>query len=215
MAACGMPPPSSAIPSLVRSIRLPVQPATIRSRRQYSRCGHRSIESGDGYHSKPCLLYITGHVENLTLTSYFHVDGSGNLLDNVIVGNSGHNKLVGSVNDYWGGGRDTLQGGAGDDTYTVIGSNDVVIEASNAGIDTVLLIGDANRGWSYTLPDNVENLTANAANQVIFADRLFTGNALNNSHQGRPRMVQLHRWRRWSRYDDWRHHIFPRHICGG
>ena len=43
---------------------------------------------------------LADHVENLTLTSYSHVDGTGNLLDNVIVGNSGHNKLVGSVNDY-------------------------------------------------------------------------------------------------------------------
>ena len=38
----------------------------------------------------------------------------------------------------------------------------------------------------YTLPENVENLTVNVANQVIFPDRIFTGNALNNSIKGIP-----------------------------
>ena len=78
--------------------------------------------------------------------SYFNVDGTGNLLDNVIIGNSGNNVLVGSVNDYDGGGSDILQGGSGDDTYTVVGNADTVIEAPNEGIDSITLYGDANRG---------------------------------------------------------------------
>lgn len=130
---------------------------------------------------------LPNNVENLTLTSYFNVDGTGNLLDNVIVGNSGNNKLIGSINDYNGGGNDTLQGGAGDDTYTVVGNADTVIEALDEGIDSVTLIGDANRGWNYALPANVENLTVSGAGWIFpNQDRNFFGNALNNSIKGDP-----------------------------
>ena len=129
---------------------------------------------------------LPDHVENLTLTSYFNVDGTGNLLDNVILGNSGNNKLIGSVNDYNGGGSDILQGGAGDDSYTVIGNADTVIEAPNEGNDTITLFGDANRGWNYALPDHVENLIVTTASEVFFQDRDFFGNALDNVISGDP-----------------------------
>ena len=128
---------------------------------------------------------LPDNVENLTLTSYFHIDGSGNLLDNVIVGNSGNNKLVGSLNDYWGGGSDILQGGLGDDTYVVIGNNDQVIEAPNEGIDNIIFNGDAQRGWNYAMPDNVENMTAIHASWWFPGSyRNFYGNALDNTIQG-------------------------------
>ncbi len=129
---------------------------------------------------------LPDHVENLTLTSYFNVDGTGNLLDNVILGNSGNNKLIGSVNDYNGGGSDILQGGAGDDSYTVIGNADTVIEAPNEGNDTITLFGDANRGWNYALPDHVENLIVTTASELFFQDRDFFGNALDNVISGDP-----------------------------
>jgi len=124
------------------------------------------------------------NVENLTLTGYFNVDGTGNLLDNLIIGNSGNNTLVGSVNDYNGGGSDTLKGGLGDDTYIVVGNADTVIEFANEGIDTVTLIGDANRGWSYNLPENVENLTVEGASALWPYAREFYGNSLNNVIKG-------------------------------
>ena len=129
---------------------------------------------------------LSDNVENLTLTGYFNVDGSGNLLDNIIIGNSGNNKLVGSLADYNGGGSDTLQGGSGDDSYTVIGNADTVIEALNEGLDTITLIGDANRGWNYALPDNVENLIVTTAGNVLLQNRSFFGNALNNVISGDP-----------------------------
>ena len=129
---------------------------------------------------------LPDNVENLTLTSYFNVDGTGNLLDNVIIGNSGNNKLIGSGPDYNGGGSDTLQGGAGDDSYTVVGNADTVIEELNEGLDTITLIGDANRGWNYALPDHVENLIVTIAGSVFLQDRDFFGNALNNVITGDP-----------------------------
>ena len=130
---------------------------------------------------------LPNNVERLTLMSYFNVDGTGNLLDNVIIGNSGNNVLVGSVNDYDGGGSDILQGGSGDDTYTVVGNADTVIEAPNEGIDSITLYGDANRGWDYTLPDNVENLTV-LDGAYVFPGRYryIYGNALDNIIKGDP-----------------------------
>ena len=48
------------------------------------------------------------------------------------------------------------------------------------------LIGDANRGWNYSLPDNVENLIVIAAGQIFLSPRSFFGNALNNVISGDP-----------------------------
>jgi Ca2+-binding RTX toxin-like protein len=54
---------------------------------------------------------LTSNVENLTLTGTSAINGTGNSLDNAIIGNSGNNILNG------GGGNDTLTGGAGYDKY--------------------------------------------------------------------------------------------------
>ena len=51
-----------------------------------------------------------------------------------------------------GAGADTLEGGTGNDTYYV-GDGDTVIEAADAGKDTII------SGIRWTLGANVENLT--------------------------------------------------------
>jgi Ca2+-binding RTX toxin-like protein len=64
-------------------------------------------------------LATLGNVENLTLTGRANIKGTGNALDNFIVGNDGANTLDGgSGNDMLlgGDGIDTLLGGAGNDT---------------------------------------------------------------------------------------------------
>ena len=53
------------------------------------------------------------NVENLTLLGTASINGTGNTLDNLIIGNIGNNILNG------GAGNDTLQGGTGNDTYLV------------------------------------------------------------------------------------------------
>jgi VCBS repeat-containing protein len=124
---------------------------------------------------------LSSNVENLTLTGFGSINGTGNGLDNVITGNAGSNALFGmdgndtlignAGNDTLDGGTgaDNLQGGAGDDTYVVDNAGDIVTEAANAGTDTV------SSSISYTLTDNVENLTlAGSANLA------GSGNALNN-----------------------------------
>jgi VCBS repeat-containing protein len=63
---------------------------------------------------------LSANVENLSLSGGAAIDGSGNELDNIILGNAASNVLSGDAgNDTLAGGAgaDLLQGGAGNDTY--------------------------------------------------------------------------------------------------
>ncbi|WP_036298422.1 calcium-binding protein, partial [Methylophilus sp. OH31] len=78
-----------------------------------------------------------------------------------------------------GAGADRMEGGKGNDTYIVDDEDDEVIENLNEGIDLV------KASVSYTLSDNVENLTltngsANGGTAAING----TGNALANTITG-------------------------------
>ena len=122
-------------------------------------------------------LSVNGlNVENLTLTGLNNINGIGNTLDNTIIGNSGSNTLIGAVGDDvldGGAGDDTLIGGFGNDTYYVDSAADVIIEGGGEGIDIVFAT------TSYTLSDNVENLTLTGTDNLN-----GTGNALNNTITG-------------------------------
>lgn len=70
---------------------------------------------------------LGANLEQLQLLGTGDLDGTGNGLANSLVGNAGKNVLNG------GAGADTMTGGLGDDTYIVDQSDDVVVEALNAG----------------------------------------------------------------------------------
>lgn len=118
------------------------------------------------------MTYTLGaNIENLVLTGTSAINGTGNDLDNYLIGNSANNTLNGGLgNDMLDGGTgtDVLKGNAGDDTY-VVDAQDSVSESGNEGIDTVLA------AHSYTLGNNLENLTL-TGNAAING----TGNTLNN-----------------------------------
>lgn len=108
---------------------------------------------------------LGANIENLNLTGFLHLRGTGNSLGNVLTGNSGNNVLDGM------GGADTLVGGLGNDTYNVVASEDSVVESAGEGIDTIVTT------TSYTLGSNVENLTLTPyAHTAVQA----TGNGLDN-----------------------------------
>lgn len=79
-------------------------------------------------------VQVRGTLENLVLIGTGDIDGTGNTLSNLIVGNGGANALKG------GGGADTLRGGGGDDTYFVDDLDDVVNETDGSGFDTVATV---------------------------------------------------------------------------
>jgi len=127
---------------------------------------------------------LAANLENLTLTGTAAINGTGNALNNGLIGNTANNSLTGGAGDDrldGGGGTDTLIGGAGDDTY-VIDTLDTVSENANEGTDTI------QAAFSYALGANLENLTltgtaalngsGNASNNVL------TGNAGNNTLDG-------------------------------
>jgi len=80
---------------------------------------------------------------------------------------TGNDILIGTTN------ADTLAGLAGNDTYTVNHSGDVITEQPNEGTDKV------ESSITYTLPANVENLILTGTGNIN-----GTGNALDNSITG-------------------------------
>jgi Ca2+-binding RTX toxin-like protein len=106
---------------------------------------------------------LGNNVENLTLTGDQAIDGTGNTMDNIILGNNAGNFLNGMQ------GKDRMTGGQGNDIYIVDNAGDVVTEKPNEGLDTIL------SSISYTLGANAENLTLTGTGAIN-----GTGNSLNN-----------------------------------
>ena len=110
---------------------------------------------------------LTANVENLTLTGTDDINGAGNVLNNLLAGNTGAN---------------ILSGGAGDDTYLIDNTGDVVSEEASEGTDTV------QSSVTFTLATNVENLLLTGIGNIngIGNDlaNIITGNAGNNTIDG-------------------------------
>jgi Ca2+-binding RTX toxin-like protein len=117
------------------------------------------------------------NVENLNLTGTT-ISGTGNALNNTITGNDSDNIIDGK------GGNDRLVGGKGNDTYYVDSTSDTLVEAVDAGNDTVI----ANLDFSLRNIANVENLTLIGTATTATGNTLgntLTGNELDNSLYGR------------------------------
>ncbi|OSZ68135.1 hypothetical protein CAP38_04595 [Hydrogenophaga sp. IBVHS2] len=112
---------------------------------------------------------LAANVENLTYTGTGNFAGTGNVLNNAIIGGAGNDVLDGGL------GNDTMTGGAGNDTYRLDVATDRVVELAGGGTDTVIYSGSTN----YTLAANVENLVYTGTGPVV-----LTGNVLANEITG-------------------------------
>jgi VCBS repeat-containing protein len=112
-------------------------------------------------------FFLDPNVENLTLLEGSDaVEGEGNELDNIIIGNSYDNFLDGLE------GADTLVGGLGNDEYWVDNAGDMVVETADEGVDLV------DSDVDYTLAANVENLALQG--ETFTGNLTGTGNELDN-----------------------------------
>ncbi|HWA11941.1 MAG TPA: calcium-binding protein, partial [Burkholderiales bacterium] len=99
------------------------------------------------------------------------INGTGNALANVLLGNSGNNVLNG------GAGADQMSGGGGNDTYVIDNALDTVTELDGEGNDSITISGTPfPSDTTFYLPANVENATYSGG-----AVRLqLAGNELDN-----------------------------------
>ncbi len=130
---------------------------------------------------------LSADVENLTLTGIGGISGTGNALDNTIIGNSGANRLNGmDGNDTLDGGvgADNMTGGFGDDVYIVDNKTDHITEFSGQGTDEVrsfvsyVLDANADIEILSLQGGSVTNATGN------FRDNTLIGNAQANTLDG-------------------------------
>lgn len=158
--------------------------------------GNDTVEASISYE-------LGSYVEALTLTGGDNIDGTGNTLANILIGNSGNNLMSGeggadsltggNGNDTLNGGsgNDTMIGGAGNDIFYIDSANDVITEGASAGTDTVI------SSLSHTLTANFENLTlsgtsgnsatGNGSANILTGNtgsNLLTGGANNDTLDG-------------------------------
>lgn len=119
---------------------------------------------------------LSANVEDLKLTEDA-LRGTGNTGDNTIIGNDLDNLLAGG-----GGGKDTLIGGLGNDTYLVDGPSVTVVEELASGKDRMVFSVNGK------IAANVEVGVAGGTSAVAItggaADEIIGGNAADNVLDG-------------------------------
>lgn len=153
----------------------------------------QDVDDGGNDHVQSTVTFTLGTgLETLQLDGA-HLDGTGNALDNTLLGTWGDNRLQGlegndTLDGGWSG-NDLLEGGSGNDTYRLRHYEAQVLETEGAGYDRV------HAEISYTLADNVEALVVGNQTgefQEWEAYLSGTGNGLDNEIRGSRTGNQLY-----------------------
>lgn len=126
---------------------------------------------------------VVSELGTIVAGSYANVENfraTENNLDVTLISNASAHRLVGNTNKnsfVTGGGSDTLEGGKGNDTYTIDfldtskGEKVTIIEREGEGIDTIMT------GYDFVLEDGVEVEVLRARNDTVVS---LTGNNYSN-----------------------------------
>jgi Ca2+-binding RTX toxin-like protein len=142
------------------------------------------------------ISYTLGSdVEALSLTGSTNINGTGNALDNQIIGNSGNNILSGGAgNDTMvdGSGADKLIGGSGSDLITVgIGADTIYYAGADLNTGADIIVGFTSAQDQFQI--NLGGLPLGTLNSSQFMNDLgsnsFTGSAGNNAS---PTVIMSH-----------------------
>ncbi len=122
---------------------------------------------------------LGNNLENLTLLGTTAINGTGNALNNTLLGNAGANVLTGAAGD------DIYDGAAGNDTFTDTSttSNDTYRWGIGSGLDTLTDSGGAL--------DHVDLFAGIARSQLRFAQN---GNHLELSISGQTDKLTINNW---------------------
>ncbi|MFA9229647.1 MAG: M10 family metallopeptidase C-terminal domain-containing protein [Microgenomates group bacterium] len=150
--------------------------------------GDVTTELAGGGAADTALAYVSytlgAEVENLTLATA-GLTGTGNAGANLMTGSAGIDHLIGLDGaDTLDGaaGADVLEGGIGNDTYIIDDAGDVVIEAVDGGIDTVVVMADG-----LAIAANIENIRLGGTAHVAVGsgvDNTLSGASGNDDLDG-------------------------------
>lgn len=135
-------------------------------------------EGTDLVYSTVSIAALADNVENLTLLRNTNINGTGNALNNIIIGNDGANVLTG------GAGNDRMTGGAGADTFAVTQESiHSTVAKLKLEIDTVVDLKFADG-------DRID-LSSVDANINLAGDQSFTFVAAFDKHAGQATLTYV------------------------
>jgi Ca2+-binding RTX toxin-like protein len=120
-------------------------------------------------------------IENLELTGNASIRGSGNILDNTLIGNSGDNFLQGFA------GNDTIIAGAGNDTLIGGEGSNYLTGGSGADFfvfDTVPIIGQVDIVTDFNAAEDTIQLNVEIFTRFISAGRLSINRFVSGVNAG-------------------------------